>query len=275
MDARGSVSSQFWIQLLLFVLAMSSERAAAARTTTTDQPAKAGSDHAGLAVPAGTILPVRLNRGFSSKTARAGQAISGRVMQDVPLPGGAKIPAGAKVVGAIVSVSSVRSGKQSDGIISFHFNEVRHNRQTAKITASLRAIGSLLEVAEAQLPETPAGFGTPYNWVTTRLIGGDVKYGVGGPVTDSGSATVGEGTREGVLVHVRAQSTGGCPGESEGSDRLQALWLFSAGACGVYGMPRLRIVQAGRTVPVGETTLSYQDGEVNLRAGSGLLLRVE
>ena len=93
-------------------------------------------------------------------------------------------------------------------------------------------------------------------------------------MTDSGSATVGEGTREGVLVHVRAQSTGGCPGESEGSDRLQALWLFSAGACGVYGMPRLRIVHAGRTPPVGEITLASEVGDVKLRAGMGLLLRV-
>jgi len=273
MVTSRSLRPHFWIRLSILVLAMSCD-GVAAQTPADVRLAKAGSDHASLEVPSGTILPVRLNSGFSSRNARAGQVISARVMQDVPLPAGGKIPAGAKVVGAIVSVSTARSGKLG-GSISFHFAEVQHNHQTVKITASLRAIGSLLEVMEAQLPETPAGFGTPYNWVTTKLIGGDVKYGVGGPVTDSGGATVGEGTRDGVLVQLGVPSNGGCQGEPVGSERLQALWLFSASACGVYGMPRLRIVHAGRTVPVGEATLSCEGGEVNLRAGSGLLLRTE
>src|SRR5580700_9337894 len=55
-----------------------------------------------LVIRAGTILPVRLNATLSSGKAKAGQAITGRIMQDVPLTGGAKIPAGSKVVGHIV-----------------------------------------------------------------------------------------------------------------------------------------------------------------------------
>lgn len=51
-----------------------------------------------LDIPAGTVLPVRLNHGLSSKTSVAGHVITGRVMQDVPLPNNQKIPAGAKVL---------------------------------------------------------------------------------------------------------------------------------------------------------------------------------
>jgi hypothetical protein len=273
MGSSASIGSAFWARFSILILALYCG-AAAARARSDEQHPETGRQPS-LEVPAGTILPVRLNRGFSSKAARVGQAISARVMQDVPLPGGGKILAGAKVAGAIVSVSPAQSGKLEGGSVSFRFTEVQHRHQTVKITAHLRALGSLLEVMQAQTPETPAGFGTPYNWVTTSLIGGDVKYGVGGPVTDRGSQTVGEGTPDGVLVHVRANSEGGCEGEPAGSDRLQALWLFSADACGLYGMPKLRIVHAGRTTPVGEITLAAEAGDVNLRAGTGLLLRVE
>src|SRR5262249_31793682 len=57
-----------------------------------------------LQVPAGTVLPIRLNHGISSKDARVGQTITGRIMQDVPLLNGRKIPEGVKVLGTIVSV---------------------------------------------------------------------------------------------------------------------------------------------------------------------------
>lgn len=45
-------------------------------------------DRASLQILVGTALPVRLNRGFSTKNARAGEVITGRIMQDVPLPSG-------------------------------------------------------------------------------------------------------------------------------------------------------------------------------------------
>src|SRR5277367_4871487 len=60
--------------------------------------------HESLEVPVGTVLPVRLNHGFSSKSVRDGQEITGRIMQDVPLPSRGKIPEGARVLGTIVSV---------------------------------------------------------------------------------------------------------------------------------------------------------------------------
>jgi hypothetical protein len=143
----------------------------------------------GSEVPAGTVLPVRVNHGFSSRNAHAGQPVSGRIMQDVPLPNDSKIPEGAKILGTIVSVSAAR--KNGDGQITLRFDHLEVNKQKVAIVTNLRALASFMEVEFAQIPETPLGFGTPYVWATTDLIGGDIKYGVGGPVTDAASNTIG------------------------------------------------------------------------------------
>jgi len=229
-------------------------------------------DQENLRVPVGTVLPVRLNHGFSAKSARAGQVIRGRVMQDVPLPNGRRIPEGAKVAGMILSVSP--SGNNSGNKISFRFDRLEIHHRRIPIVTSLRALASFMEVGYAQVPEAPTGFGTPYNWATTDQIGGDVKYGVGGPVTDHWSRTIGQGVFDGVLVHVRAQPGSHCRGAMDDEDRLQALWVFSSDACGVFGMAGVKILHAGRTEPEGEIVLASERGDLKVQAGSGMLLRV-
>ncbi len=255
-----------------FALRAQTNTAAAGATSS----ANAGADRGRVQIPAGTILPVRLNHGFSSKSTRVGQQLTGRIMQDVPLPNSVpvsgKIPEGSKVIGTILSVSA--AGSNNAGKIAFQFTQIEiHHRRMAMVT-NLRAIASPMEVQFAQIPETSPGFGTPYVWATTDLIGGDVKYGVGGPVTDRGGEVVRKGTYDGVLVHVRAQPESGCRGELEGSHDAQALWVFSADSCGVYGVSGIRIERAGRDAPAGEITLSAENGNVNIRSGSGVLLRV-
>lgn len=223
-----------------------------------------------LQIPAGTILPVRLNHKISTKNARPGQVITARVMQDVPLPGGRRIYEGAKVKGKVISVS-INGARR--GSVALRFDMIESHHEEVPIVTDLRAIASFTEVQFAQTPETTPGFGDPYVWSVTHQIGGDVKYGVGGPVTDQNSSTIGRGTFDGVLVRVRAQPGTECRGPL-GEDRLQALWAFSADACGVYGMAGLHIVHAGRTEPIGEIVLAAERNNLKLPAGTAILLRV-
>jgi hypothetical protein len=266
MSIRGS------IRLGVLILAFLCGLVLAAQTNIPSANDRPGADRDSIQIPAGTILPVRLNHGFSSKNARAGQKITGRLMQDVPLPNAQKIPEGARLRGTVVAVSS--AGKSGTGRVSFRFDHIEVHRQSVAIVTDLRALASFMEVQYAQIPETTPGFGTPYSWATTDLIGGGVKYGVGGPVTDRGSEVVGTGTFSGVLVHVGAQPESGCSGDAGSNHDLQALWVFSADSCGVYGMSGIRIAHAGRTVPLGEVVISADSGDVNVRSGSGMLLRV-
>src|ERR1700722_15516414 len=70
-------------------------------------------------VPDSTIIPVRLNSTLSSRSAKPGQLITARVMQDVPLPDSAKIPAGATLAGKVTSVQ--RASGSNGGSISLVF----------------------------------------------------------------------------------------------------------------------------------------------------------
>lgn len=226
----------------------------------------------GLSIPNGTILPVRLNAEINSKKAQSGQVITGRIMQDVPLPNGNKIPRGATVSGIVVASAPASQGQAR---ITLRFDNLQIHEQKTPITTDLRAFASSLEVRLAGIPEVSPGYGTPWTWVTTRQVGGDEVYGTYGPVTDQTSQQVGTSVPDGVLLQVRAKPGSKCRGAMEGENPVQALWVFSADACGVYGDEALSIAHAGRSDPKGQIELVSNKGEVKLRKASGMLLRIE
>jgi hypothetical protein len=223
------------------------------------------------AIPPGTILTVALNSSLNSGKVKVGQVITARVMQDVPLAQGSKIHAGAKVLGHVIDVKTANGTNGAQ--ISIRFDTITVSKQRIAITTNLRALASMMAVEAAQVPDTGPDRGTSQNAWNTDQIGGEVVYRGGGPVAD-GLHFVGEPTYGGVLVHVSAKAGSPCRGDIEGNDRLQALWVFSSDACGVYDFVDLTILHAGRTTPVGQITLASDHGNVNVRAGSGMLLRV-
>jgi hypothetical protein len=227
-----------------------------------------------IVVPSGTILPVRLNTSLSSTKSKPRQAISGRIMQDVPLPNGLKIREGSVLEGHVVEVvpgnSTIGPG------ISIQFDKLRSSHETIPITTSLRAVAGPMEVAAAQIPQSGVGEGDVYNWLTTSQIGGDVKYGVGGPVTtqENASQVVGSGVDGGVLSRVSAKERTKCRGAIDGNESPQALWVFSSDACGAYGLGQIHILHAGRTQPTGVIVLASPARAIKISPGTAILLRV-
>src|SRR5258708_12153956 len=108
----------------------------------------------GVAIPPGTILPVRLNSSLSSTETKPGQIISARIMQDVPLATGGKIREGSKVIGHVVDVSS--STDSGMARISLQFDKVVSAGRTIPIKTNLRAVAWFLAVVESATPERPA-----------------------------------------------------------------------------------------------------------------------
>jgi hypothetical protein len=221
-------------------------------------------------IPPGTILPARLNSSLNPNKNRPGQTITARIMQDVPLPSRRKIHSGAKLTGEIISVKPGNSVQAAQ--ITFRFDKLEFAHHSVRINTNLRALASVMEVEDAQTPPTGPDRGTPSVWATRNLIGGEVAYGTG-PVA-RGTEIVGEGLLDGVLMPARANPTRGCRGEVAGNSAPQAFWVFSSDACGVYGLADLQISHAGRTPPIGEITLTAKSGRMNVRSGSGLLLRI-
>ncbi len=220
-------------------------------------------------IPAGTILPVQLNSTIHPRKARVREAISARVMQDVPLSSGSKIRAGAKVLGR---VESFHTDGQGNASVTFRFDTLVKGKQHIPISTNLRAMATMMTVEAAQLPATGPDRGTSdFYWVTEQ-IGGETVYRGGGPVTH-GSSVVGKSVVDGVLVH--PSPAGKCGDEENTDNRPQALWVFASNACGLYDFPDLTLVNAGRNKPRGEITIASSKGEVNIPAGSGLLLRVQ
>ena len=223
-------------------------------------------------IPGGTILPVKLNSSLNSKKTKAGQEITGRLAQDVPLASGPKIHAGAKVVGHIIAVTRASGG--TGARLALRFDTLHTGGRTVPLTTNLRAIASMLEVHEAQVPRSGPDRGTPSTAWATDQIGDEAVFHGGWAVTN-GPDVVGKSLLGGgVLVQVSSRPWTKCRSEIENNDQPQALWVFASDACGSYGFADLSIAHAGRTDPVGQIVLTSDKGDIVVRGGSGLLLRV-
>jgi hypothetical protein len=181
-------------------------------------------------IPAGTILPVRLNSNLRSDKSQNGAAITATVMQDVPLDRGKILRKGTKVTGHVVEV--IVPGKGSDeSKISFQFDQIHFDNRDVPITTILRALASYAAVSAAT-PMTP---GIDYPDEQIQIGGDQISYGTDSPVM-VGSQVVGKYTSEGVLANVDQES--GTPPRATIDDdaRPQAFWLFSVNARGAYGL---------------------------------------
>jgi hypothetical protein len=238
------------------------------------KPATAADPAGRFSIPAGTILPIELRSTLSPEKSKPGQAISGRIMQDVPLPAGARIKAGSKVFGRVLAITPASAGVPPS--ISLQFDQLVIAGQTISIATNLRAIAGFVRIEEAQIPTTSGGEGEVYRWLPTAQIGGDVVYGANAPVGSAENAEdiVGRSVDGGVLVQVRAKPGAACRGSIAGNDAPQALWVFSADACGVYGINHLVIAHAGRSAPAGVIVLASNAGKLKIPGGTGMLLRV-
>jgi len=222
-------------------------------------------------VPRGTILPVRLNQSISSSKSQPGQIITARIMQDVPLANGGKIREGSKVIGHVVSVSSPAEGDGSK--LSLQFDKLISSGRTIPIRTNLRAVAGFMAIMQAETP-TDGPVSMP---IARTQVGGDVAYTSAGEVTTTDGEVVGKSVNGGVLTQVHTNSRQGrdCLAAIGDNDSRQAMWVFSADACGTYGLSEISIAHAGESEPGGVIVLASEKGQLKLPRGAGMLLRVQ
>ena len=219
----------------------------------------------------GTLLPVMLNSGLNSDKSKPGQKITAKLKQDVPLPDHGVIKAGAEVSGRIVSVT--RGSATAPAKLVFVADRLQAKGSDYPITTGLRALASMAAVFQARQPINGSSPDTVSVWEwNTRQIGGEIVFG-GQRKVESLAGVVGTMVEPGWVVAVaRPNLEAGCPA-SDNKD-LQALWLFSTDACGVYGAEGLQISREPADNSDGHITLTAPT-RIEVRDGAGLLLIVQ
>lgn len=221
-------------------------------------------------IPAGTVIPIMLSSSLNAEKGKNDQRLTGRVMQDVPLPNGGKVNEGATVRGHVVKVEKPGS---SGARLVVRFESIEDRGETIPITAALLALASMSEVSQAQSPINSTSNIDPESLWVTRQVGGDVvNRGRGKVGTPSGSIAGKWLQGSAVWVKLTPNPKAGCP-TGPGYERDQAMWIFSSNACGLYGLGNIKIENSGNTQAAGDVVLGSIKN-VEIRGGSGWLLMV-
>jgi len=225
----------------------------------------------GQAIPSGALLPAMLDDTIDSDKSKPGEAISAKLRQDVPLPGGGKIKRLSKLTGHVVAVTAAEGGSPYRIIVKFEQIEV--NKKPVTINVGLRAYASMELVAQSREPANANGGNGTSVWdLNMSQIGGQIAYN-GQKIVKWKGQVVGRVPQPGAVLGVpMANPEQGCAGAAPGSPE-QAFWVFSTNACGIYGADDL----AGKTGLGGENAgqIVFQSPKkITLRGGSGWLLQV-
>jgi len=206
-----------------------------------------------LRLAPGTTIPVSFSHAVDATHARNGDVVAAKTTQPIQIAGGKLLPAGAEVVGHVVSVSSFSYDKtpyaeQKPGALTVQFDTLQANGVDIPLNVYVRALADPVTAHDAELPNAYDD-----GLRTRHQIGGDEVTPSQNEVLSRNGDTVGYLKRGGVYAHPIAAS-GNSPEGCDGSDSEQAMGLFSASACGLYGFTDISLVGTGRRD--GSSTLS-------------------
>jgi len=215
-------------------------------------------------LPAGTALPVEVGSSLNAKSSKPGQAIQGKLMQEVRLSSGATLKKGSRVTGHVISTKKPGAGGSS---LVLQFDQLQDEKQKIALNVAVRALASSTNVFNAGLPAGPSSTAEFSGAWVTQQVGGEFVFRGRGYVTSNEGKV---GTWSGTGVWGKLQPAGDCPA-SDSNGVEQALWIFSTTACGTYGLEDVKLTHAGGSAPVGQVTLESAK-DVEIRGGSGWLL---
>jgi hypothetical protein len=171
----------------------------------------------GEQIPPGTVIPVLLETTLDSRRGKAGQRVVATIGQTISLGGNRVILVRSKLLGEVTEVS----GDSGRVTLAVRFDRLlpRKSKTPLPLDVLLRAVASPMAVDDT-IHTTTVGIG----W--NNPFGETVGEPVHGGLFNQWS---------GVLARVSSPAGSACQNfPSSGSP--QSVWIFSANACGVYGL---------------------------------------
>jgi len=227
-------------------------------------------------IPSATAIPVIFTHTIVAGVAKPNEIVTARTNQVVFLPNGQVLPKGATVSGHVVESTafvfdSTPYAAQKPSVLSIHFDKVVVSGSTIPVSLSVRAISGPVQAREA---ETVHYVGD-YDSVGTRtLIGGSSFSPLENAVLSPKGDVVGYVREQGVFARLIAgdELQKSSPFHCSGTNTEQSVDLFSADACGVYGLEAVSMPDNGSRS--GAFILESRHHGVKLYAGSAALLQV-
>lgn len=197
-------------------------------------------------LPAETTLPITFPHTVSSAHAHVGDAVQAKISAPVRLPDGVTLPAGALVTGRVTEAEpfvydKTPYAKQTPGVLAIRFESVDDHGAAVPLHVTARALADPLVVEDTKKPLATDIDATH----TTTQVGGDQVTPFVKEIRNADGDVV--GYLHGGNAYAHPLAGPGCGGiETE-----QAMGVFSASACGLYGfqgssMPR--DVESGASV---------------------------
>lgn len=247
--------------LILFCLAGLSARNALSQSTN---------------LPAATTIPIQLTHTIDAGKVKAGDSVRAKTTQEVVLADGKVLPKGSFVVGHIVEAqpfiyNETPYAKQMPSSVAVQFDRVELKGDSIPAAFSVRAMADPIRSSEAYTPQFNGNINTEG---ATVQIGGDQLLPSTDKVFSARGDIVGYSRKNGVFArllpneYVSAHASYLC----SGSPSEQAVGIFSANACGLYGFSPATYISenGGRT---GVIRLESRRHTVELNAGTTALLQ--
>jgi hypothetical protein len=216
-----------------------------------------GQSHAstGATLAPQTTLPITFTKSISADHSKPGDLITAKTTQIIKLADGREVQPGAIVLGHVISAKPFKYdktpyAKQGESLLEVQFDSLSVPGEKLPLHVSLRAIADPLTSWDARKPMAtdmdPLG--------TLTQVGGDQLTPSQSEIVSRDGDVVGYNKHGGAFAHLIANS--GRDAQCDGSNTEQAVSIFSASACGMYGFGGTSLDLAGSVSEPSRMSLS-------------------
>jgi hypothetical protein len=220
-----------------------------------------------------TTLPITFTKSVSADHSRPGDLVVARTTQVIKLSDGREVEPGALVTGHVITAKPFtydRSpyAKQEESLLEVQFDSLTVQGEKIPLHVYVRAIADPIASWDARKPKSS----DLDSLGTLTQVGGDQLIPSQNEIRSRDGDVVGYNKHGGAFAHLIANSAGSV--QCDGSNTEQAVSIFSASACGMYGFTGTSLNTAGSISDPSHMSLSSTHGSPKIWKNSAALLEV-